>query len=241
MPLARVWLALLLLAATQRAGGAPAGAAAAPEMNADAPGPAPAPADGCPFTLRVAGQLIPVARAPQEARYIIVSAGSVICIRVVPGGRGLALPPVTCLLPHSALLGAARALTEVQACRSMEQRAQLAELMAAGKQGGAGGGAAALAPLTQTMPLLVGNLSRAHLLWLCQDLQASACVDYIERDEKVSSEAWSVWPAETLKTRWPVCTRRALCQPIGQAHACPARYAGVHLLAHALPGAGLCA
>lgn len=68
----------------------------------------------------------------------------------------------------------------------MEQRAQLAELMAAGKQGGAGGGAAALAPLTQTMPLLVGNLSRAHLLWLCQDLQASACVDYIERDEKVS-------------------------------------------------------
>lgn len=34
--------------------------------------------------------------------------------------------------------------------------------------------------------LQVGNLSRSALQWMCQDPTASACVDYIERDEKVS-------------------------------------------------------
>ncbi|KAL4422847.1 hypothetical protein ABPG75_009044 [Micractinium tetrahymenae] len=143
MRLVCAWLAVVLLAATQRAGGAPAGSAAAPEMTAGTPAPGPAAPDGCPFTLRVAGQLIPVAQAPEEARYIL-------------------------------------------ACHSMDQRVQLAELVAAAKQNGTAGGTPPLAPLTQTTPLLVGNLSRADLLWLCQDVQASACVDYIERDEKVS-------------------------------------------------------
>lgn len=76
MPPAGTWLALLSLAAVQLACGAPVGAAGAPEMHADAPGPAPATAGSCPFTLRVAGQLIPVAQAPEEARYIVVSIGS---------------------------------------------------------------------------------------------------------------------------------------------------------------------
>ncbi|KAL4448844.1 hypothetical protein ABPG77_007561 [Micractinium sp. CCAP 211/92] len=143
MPPAGTWLALLSLAAVQLACGAPVGAAGAPEMHADAPGPAPATAGSCPFTLRVAGQLIPVAQAPEEARYIV-------------------------------------------ACHSMEQRGQLAELVAAARRNGTAGAAPPLAPLTQTMPLLVGNLSRADLLWLCHDVRASACVDYIERDEQVS-------------------------------------------------------
>lgn len=68
----------------------------------------------------------------------------------------------------------------------MEQRGQLAELVAAARRNGTAGAAPPLAPLTQTMPLLVGNLSRADLLWLCHDVRASACVDYIERDEQAS-------------------------------------------------------
>lgn len=43
-----------------------------------------------------------------------------------------------------------------------------------------------LAALTETMPLLVGGLSRAALLWMCASPQAAACIDYVERDEKVS-------------------------------------------------------
>lgn len=46
--------------------------------------------------------------------------------------------------------------------------------------------AQALAPLTDTMPLLVGNLSRSMLLWLCQDPQASAAIEYVEEDQQVS-------------------------------------------------------
>lgn len=58
---AAIWL---LLAAMQLVGGA----------SNEAEEPAPAPADvpgGCPFTLRVAGILIPVSQAPEQARYII--------------------------------------------------------------------------------------------------------------------------------------------------------------------------
>jgi hypothetical protein len=31
----------------------------------------------------------------------------------------------------------------------------------------------------------VGNLSRAALVWMCQDAEAGSCIDYIERDEEV--------------------------------------------------------
>jgi hypothetical protein len=43
-----------------------------------------------------------------------------------------------------------------------------------------------LAALTESMPLLVGGLSRAALLWMCASPQAAACIEYVERDEKVS-------------------------------------------------------
>lgn len=183
------WLALLLLTATQRAGGVSAGATAAREMDAGAPGPAMAIADRCPFTLRVAGQLIPVSQAPEEARYIIVSVGSLSVSRhgVGMAVSGCALAPPLGLLLRPAHRGTHPAALKLQACRTMDQRVQLADLVALAKQNGTAGGEPPLAPLTLTMPLLVGNLSRDDLLWLCQDPQAAVCVDYIERDEQARS------------------------------------------------------
>lgn len=116
------------------------------ELSLEGPAPSPAAVQlageeggtpDCPFTLRVAGQLIPVAQAPDRDRYIIST-------------------------------------------HTEEQRRQLSDLLAA-----------TLPPptptyLTDGMPLLVGSLSRADLQWLCQDPVASACIRYIERDEKVS-------------------------------------------------------
>lgn len=64
----------------------------------------------------------------------------------------------------------------------MEQRAELADLLAATHPADS----RPLEPLTQTMPLLVGTLTRAQLVWLCQSSEASALVRYIERDEQVS-------------------------------------------------------
>ncbi|PSC76124.1 NADPH:quinone reductase [Micractinium conductrix] len=126
-------LACLLLVAMQAASGAPRPSG----QPTSAPAAAPAP-PGCAFTLRVDGQLIPVAEAPEVATRYIISA------------------------------------------HSMEQRTTLQHLLE--------GALAGPAPtsLTATMPLLVGNLSRTELLWLCQDPQASACVNYIESDQKVS-------------------------------------------------------
>lgn len=97
------------------------------------PAPAPWPADGpdCPFTVRVAGELISVADAPDSERYIV-------------------------------------------SCRSEEARRQLAALVPS------------LQPLTQSMPLLVGTLTREELQALCQNPVAVAAIRYIERDEKVS-------------------------------------------------------
>jgi len=66
-------------------------------------------------------------------------------------------------------------------CHSLEERTQLLGMLS-----GALGSATAPYELTQTMPLVVANMSRAELRWLCQDPQASACVNYIERDEQVT-------------------------------------------------------
>jgi hypothetical protein len=65
-------------------------------------------------------------------------------------------------------------------CSTEQSRQQLLQHMAAALPD------ARAAPLTDTMPLLTANLTRAGLQWLCQDVQASACIDYIERDEPVS-------------------------------------------------------
>lgn len=91
----------------------------------------------CPFTLRVAGDLIPVARASEQpTRYIL-------------------------------------------AAHTEEERRRLAPLLAAHV-------AAPFRDLTQSMPLLLGSMTRAELQWLCADPAAAPLVRYVERDEKVS-------------------------------------------------------
>ena len=64
--------------------------------------------------------------------------------------------------------------------KDAQSRQQLLEHLAAALP------TAQAAPLSDTLPLLTANLSRAGLQWLCQDVQASACIEYIERDEPVS-------------------------------------------------------
>lgn len=67
--------------------------------------------------------------------------------------------------------------------KSQEQLRQLEELIAA----------AALPPADaevldrmDLLPMLVANLSRQTLEWLCQDARASSCISYIESDDMVS-------------------------------------------------------
>ena len=98
------------------------------------PAPAPTGTPDCPFTLRVAGELIPVASAPDSDRYIL-------------------------------------------SCRSEEARGEVAALLPS------------LRYLTDSMPLLVGTLSREELQALCRNETAAAAVRYIERDEKVTVAA----------------------------------------------------
>ncbi|KAL4857447.1 hypothetical protein ACK3TF_002317 [Chlorella vulgaris] len=68
---------------------------------------------------------------------------------------------------------------------TMAKRAELLELVAAAAELEPSD-TEGLGPLTAGMPLLVGNLSRTALLWMCADPQAASCVEYVERDEQVS-------------------------------------------------------
>lgn len=79
----------------------------------------------------MAGELIPVASAPESDRYIL-------------------------------------------SCRSEEARGEVAALLPQ------------LRYLTDSMPLLVGTLTRSELQELCQNATAAAAIAYIERDEKVT-------------------------------------------------------
>ena len=62
----------------------------------------------------------------------------------------------------------------IVSCHSEQQRRELAALLPS------------LQYLTESMPLLVGTLSREELQALCDNLVAADAIRYIERDEKVT-------------------------------------------------------